>query len=73
MTWWDKYCQQHDGILKIKYIFQQQSIRSKYKKMNDSINSKSKASHATNIWNDNMDNEINDWSHTISITNTTNI
>jgi len=28
--------------------------------MNDSINSKSKASHATNIWNDNMDNEIND-------------
>jgi hypothetical protein len=27
----------------------------------------------TNIWNDNIDNEINDWSRTISITNTTNI
>jgi hypothetical protein len=73
VTWCDKYYQQHDGILKIKYICQLQSTRSKYKKMNDSINSKSKASHATNIWNDNIKNEINDWSWTISVTNTTNI
>ncbi len=73
MTWCDKYCQQHDGILKIKYIFQLQNTRSKYQKMNDSINSKSKASHPTNIWNDNINNEINDWSCTISITNIINI
>jgi hypothetical protein len=30
------------------------------KKMNDSINSKSEPLHLVNIWNENIDNEIND-------------
>ncbi len=38
-----------------------------------SINSKSKASHLINIWNDNLNNEINDLHHVISITNKINI
>jgi hypothetical protein len=41
--------------------------------MDDSINSKSKPLCSTNIWTNNIDNEINDPSPTIPIINTINI
>jgi len=42
-------------------------------KMNDSINSKSKPLHSTNIWIDDINNEVNDPCPTIPIPNTINI
>jgi hypothetical protein len=39
-------------------------------KMDDSINSKSKPLHSTNIWINNINNEVNDPHPTIPITNT---
>jgi hypothetical protein len=39
-------------------------------KMGDSINSKSKPLHSTNIWINNIDNEVNDPHPTIPVTNT---
>jgi hypothetical protein len=41
--------------------------------MNDSIYSKSKPLHPANIWNDNIDNEINYSCPTIFVTITINI
>jgi hypothetical protein len=41
--------------------------------MDDSIDSKSKPLRSTNIWIDNIDNEVNDSHHTILITNIINI
>jgi hypothetical protein len=41
--------------------------------MDDSIDSKSKPLRSTNIWIDNIDNEIDDPRPTISIINTINI
>ncbi len=41
--------------------------------MNDSIFSKSKPLHPLHIWNDIINNEVNDSHPTIPITNTTNI
>jgi len=41
--------------------------------MDDSIDSKSKPLHSSNIWIDDIDNEINDPHPTIPITNTINI
>jgi hypothetical protein len=43
------------------------------KEKDGSIDSKSKASHLINIWNDNIDKDINDLHHVISITNKINI
>jgi hypothetical protein len=43
------------------------------KKIDGSIYLKSKALHATNIWNDNIDYEINDSYHVIPITSIINI
>jgi hypothetical protein len=43
------------------------------KKMDDSIDSKSKPLHSTNIWIDEIKNEINDSHPTILVTNTINI
>jgi hypothetical protein len=43
------------------------------RKMDDSIDSKSKPLRSTNIWTNNIDNEINDPRPTIPITNTMNI
>ncbi len=43
------------------------------KKMNDSINSKSKLLHSTKIWINNIDNEINDPCLTICVINVINI
>jgi len=40
---------------------------------NDSIHSKSKASHISDIWNDRTNDEINDSHCAIPITNTINI
>jgi hypothetical protein len=44
-----------------------------YHKMDDSIYSKSKSLHLTNIWIDNIDNEIDDPCRKIPITSTINI
>jgi hypothetical protein len=41
------------------------------KEMNDSIDSKSKPLHLVNIWNDNINNEINDSCPAIPIINIT--
>lgn len=41
--------------------------------MDVSINSKSKPSHPTNIWNNNIDCEINYSHHAILVTNINNI
>jgi len=41
------------------------------KEMNDSIDSKSKPLHLVNIWNDNINNEINDSCPVIPIINIT--
>jgi hypothetical protein len=41
--------------------------------MDDSIYSKSKPLHSTNIWTNNIDNEVNDPCITINIRNTINI
>jgi hypothetical protein len=43
------------------------------KKMNDSIYSKSKPLHLSNIWNDDINNEVNDSHPTIPIINIINI
>jgi hypothetical protein len=43
------------------------------KKMDDSIDSKSKPLRSTNIWTYDIDNEVNDPYPTILITNTMNI
>jgi hypothetical protein len=43
------------------------------KKMDDSIDSKSKLLHSTNIWIDDINNEVNDPCPTIPVTNTINI
>jgi hypothetical protein len=44
-----------------------------YHKIDDSIDSKSKPLHSTNIWIDNINNEIDDPHPTIFITNIINI
>jgi hypothetical protein len=41
--------------------------------MDDSIDSKSKPLHSTNIWTNNINNDINDPCLTIFVTNTINI
>jgi hypothetical protein len=48
-------------------------VISKYKKMDDSIDSKSKPLHSINIWIDDINNEINDSHPTIIVINTINI
>ncbi len=59
VTWHDAYCQQHDEIYEIKFIFNYQISYPNMKEMNDSIYSKSKPLHPINIWNNDKDNEIN--------------
>jgi len=73
VTWIDAYCQQHDDILKIKFIFNYQIPYPNTKKMDDSIDSKLKPLYSTNIWINNIDNEVNDPCPIILITNTINI
>jgi hypothetical protein len=72
VTWHDAYYQQHDEILKIKSIFNYQMPYPNTKEMNDSIYSKSKPLHLVNIWNDNINNEVNDSCHVIPIINIIN-
>jgi hypothetical protein len=55
------------------YLFSTKKTISKYKKKDDSINSKSMASYATSILNDNINHEINDPHHAIPIINIINI
>jgi len=62
-----------DEISRIESIFNYQVPYLNTKEMNDSIYSRSKPLHPVNIWNDNIDNEINDSRLTIPITNTINI
>jgi hypothetical protein len=74
VMWHDAYCQQHNEILKIKFIFNYQMLYPNIDEMNDSIYSKSKPwLHLVNIWNDDINNEVNDSHPTIPITNTINI
>jgi hypothetical protein len=73
VTWRDAYCQQHDEIFKIKSIFNYQMPYPNAQKMDDSIDSKSKPLHSTNIWTNNINNEINYPCPRILITNTINI
>ncbi len=73
VTWHDTYCQQHDHIYNIKFIFNYQMPYPNTKYMDDSIHLKSKALCSTNIWIDNINNEINDPRPTILVTNTINI
>ncbi len=73
VTWHDAYCQQHDDILKIKSIFNCQMPYPNIEKMDDSIDSKSKPLHSTNIWIDDINNEINDPCLIVLVTNIINI
>jgi hypothetical protein len=72
--WHDVCCQQHNEIKNIKSIFNYQTLYPNIEKMNDSIYSKSKPwLHLVNVWNDDIDNEVNDSDPTILITNIINI
>jgi hypothetical protein len=73
VTWHDAYCPQHDEIYKIKFILNYQMPYPNTKEMNDLIYSKSKPLHLVNIWNNDINNEVNDSCHVISIINTINI
>ncbi len=73
VTWHDAYCQQHDDISKIKSIFNYQMPYPNTKEMNNSIDSKSKPLHSTNIWINDTSNEVNDPCPIIPIPNTINI
>ncbi len=53
--------------------FQPPNAISKYKKMDDSIDSKLKPLHSTNIWTNNINNDINYPHPTTLVTNTINI
>ncbi len=73
VTWHDAYCQQHDDISKIKYIFNYQMPYPNTKNMDDSIYSKLKPLCSINISINNIYNEVNDPRPTILITNIINI
>ncbi len=60
VIWYDAYYQKHDEIFEIKSIFNYQMPYPNTKEMNDSIYSKSKPLQIVNIWNEDIDNEIND-------------
>jgi hypothetical protein len=62
-TWW---------IFLLNLFLTTKSYIQIQKKKNDSIYSKSKPLHLVNIWNDNIDNEVNDSHLAIPITNTIN-
>jgi len=72
LTWHDAYCQQDDDFFLIESIFNYQMLYPNIKEMNDSIYSKSKPLHLVNIWNDDIDNEVNDSHLATLITNTIN-
>ncbi len=59
-------------ILKLNY-FKLQNVIPNTKEMNDSIYPKSKPLHLINIWNDDINNEVNNSHPIIPITNITNI
>ncbi len=74
VTLHDVYCQQHDGILKIKSIFNYKMLYPNINLMDVSIDSKSKPSHDQgNIWKNNIVYEIKDSHYALHITNTINI
>ncbi len=73
VIWYYVYCQQRDEISKIKSIFNYQMPYPNTKEMNDSIYSKSKPLQIVNIWNEDIDNEINDSCSIIFISNIINI
>ncbi len=64
---------EHDEISKIKSIFNYQMPYPYAQKMDDSIDSKSKPLRSTNIWTDNINNEINYPCPIILVTNIINI
>ncbi len=63
----------HDENFQIKSIFNDKMPQLKIKEIDDSINSKSKALCPSNIWNDNIDYDINYSHHAIPIKNAINI
>jgi hypothetical protein len=69
VTWHDAYCQHFDEISKIKSIFNYQMPYPNIKKMDDSLDSKLKLLRSTNIWINNIDNEVNDPRRIIPIIN----
>ncbi len=73
VTWHDAYCQQQDDFFLIESIFNYQMPYPNAQKMGDSIDSKSKSLHSTNIWTNNINNEINYPCPIILVTNTINI
>jgi len=73
VTWHDAYCQQHDDISKIKFLFNYQMSYLNTKKMDDSIDSKSKQLFSINIWTNNTNNEANHPCLTFPIINIINI
>jgi hypothetical protein len=73
VTWHDAYCQQQHEISQMNFTFNYQMPNSNIKKMNDSIYSKSKPLHLVNIWNDDINNEVNNSYPTIFIRNKINI
>jgi hypothetical protein len=72
VIWYDAYCQQYDEISEIKSTFNYQMPYPNTEEMSDSIYSKSKPLQIVNIWNEDIDNEINDSCPTILITNIIN-
>jgi len=72
LTWHDAYCQQHDEFFLLNLFLTTKCCIQIQKKKNDSIDSKSKPLHLVNIWNDNINNEVNDSHLAIPITNTIN-
>jgi hypothetical protein len=54
-------------------LFKLSNVISKYKKMVDSIGSKSKPLHSINIWTNNIDNEVNNPCPRINVANKINI
>jgi hypothetical protein len=73
VTWHDADCQQHDDILKMKSIFNYQMPYPNIEEMHDLLHSKSKPLCSTNIWTNDINNEINDPRPTIPIINIINI
>jgi hypothetical protein len=60
VTWHGAYCQFQSENFQTKFVFNYKMSYSTTKEIDDSTYSKSKTSHLTNIWNDNIDDHMND-------------
>jgi hypothetical protein len=73
VTWHNVYCQLQSENFQTKFVFNYKMPYSNTKEIDDSTYSKSKTSHLTNIWNDNIDDHMNDSHRAIPITNTIDV